>query len=123
MAEHGAGPPGDESGIRPEVVQAIFSALADMDPASSRRSRRTGSGSPLPRVSRPTGSTSQHAREPRSAETPARGHAGADRRPQVLRAQLARPGRRPQPGTGLTAAGAPMRTNGGPGHSIIFELL
>jgi hypothetical protein len=32
MPEHGAGPPGDESGIRPEVVQAIFSALADMDP-------------------------------------------------------------------------------------------
>ena len=32
MPEHSAGPPGDESGIRPEVVQAIFSALVDMDP-------------------------------------------------------------------------------------------
>ena len=32
MPEHGAGPPGDESGIRPEVVRAIFSALVDTDP-------------------------------------------------------------------------------------------
>jgi hypothetical protein len=72
-----------ESG--PKSSRRYSAPWSTWTPASSRRSRRTGSGSPLPSVSRPTSSTS-HAREPRSAETLARGHAGADRRPQVLRA-------------------------------------
>jgi putative phosphoribosyl transferase len=37
MPEHSAGPPGDESGIRPEVVQAIFSALAGIATGSMAR--------------------------------------------------------------------------------------
>ncbi len=37
MPEHSAGPPGDESGIRPEVVQAIFSALVDIATGSMAR--------------------------------------------------------------------------------------
>jgi putative phosphoribosyl transferase len=37
MPEHSAGPPGDESGIRPEVVQAIFSALVDIATGSTAR--------------------------------------------------------------------------------------
>ena len=41
MPEHSAGPPGDQSGIRPEVVQAIFSALVDMDPLEANRIRIT----------------------------------------------------------------------------------
>lgn len=37
MPEHSAGPPGDESGIRPEVVQAIFPALVDIATGSMAR--------------------------------------------------------------------------------------
>lgn len=37
MPEHSAGPPGDEPGIRPEIVQAIFSALVDIATGSMAR--------------------------------------------------------------------------------------
>jgi hypothetical protein len=60
MPEHSAGPPGDEPGIRPEVVQAVFSALVDMDPGKLAPLEANGIRITLPSVSSPTSSTSQH---------------------------------------------------------------
>src|SRR5713101_6527932 len=107
MPEHSAGPPGDESGIRPEVVQAIFSALVDMDPGKLAPLEANGI--------RITPAERKQADELYLASM----LAGRGQRKRWLEAmqvliggrkfsepQLVRPVRRPQPGTGLTAAGA-----------------
>ncbi len=113
MPEHGAGPPGDESGIRPEVVQAIFSALVDMDPGKLAPLEANGI-----RITPAEGKQADELYLAACSRAAVSGKRWLEAM-QVLigdrkfsEPSLARPGRRPQPGTGLTAAGAPMRTNG-----------
>src|SRR5271169_3735181 len=86
MPEHSAGPPGDESGIRPELVQAIFSALVDMDPG--KLAPLEANGIRITPAERKQADELYLAACSRAAVSGNAGSrpAGADRRPQVLRA-------------------------------------